>query len=268
LESQLIDGDKIIIVAQDNIDKTKDLQKEFDALPITVISSARGAALGRNIGVKNLPDGDFVLHFPNDTSWFKNGAVMDIRSKVSSPDFQLGGVTVIDELGPRANLSHPGTHLTLTNAWSVFEVGLLIRRKIFEILDGFDSSIGTGANSPWQSGEATDLILRALAKWPELSHKFIWLPDTVAVCAAIETHKLSRTERRQKLFAYARGMGWVSRQHHCPVWWKVKRLFGRLTIGIRSPEYEIMDGWWGFLGAVEGMLGKTFGRNKNQAVSR
>jgi hypothetical protein len=268
LRDQLIAGDQLVIVAQGNEGAVRELAKNFNTLPILVTTSERGLSLGRNVGVQSLPDGDFVLQFPNDTTWFPNGVISRIRAIVSNPEFILGSMTVFDDYGARAHLPPPGTLLNTITAWKVLEVGLLIRRCKFEKLGGFDPSIGTGANSPWQSGEGTDLILRALAKWPLLAHKFLWLPDTISTCTATETYNLSRAARRQKLIAYGRGMGWVARKHHCSVGWKLKRLLGRATIGIRHPEYELFDGWWSFLGVLEGLFGRTFCHGSYQAVSK
>jgi glycosyltransferase involved in cell wall biosynthesis len=268
LEHQLIPGDQIVVVAQGNTDAVRDLVKHFASLPIAVTTSERGLSLGRNVGVQNLPEGDFILQFPNDNTWFPSNVVSHIRAAVSGPEFLFGGMTVFDDHGPRANLPSSGTLLNAVTVWKVLEVGLLVRRSEFEKLGGFDPAIGSGANTPWQSGEGTDLLLRALAKWPFIAHQFLWLPSTIAIGTATETHDLSRDARRQKLIAYGRGMGWVARQHNCPVGWRLKRLLGRATVGIRRPEYEFLDGWWGFLGVLEGMLGRTFVQGPHQAVSR
>jgi hypothetical protein len=266
LTHQLIEGDQLVIVAQKNGKAVREMLKDFSTLPIIVTTSERGLSLGRNTGVQNLPDGDFVLQFPNDTTWFPDGVVSRIRAAVSNSEFSFGSMTVFDAHGPRANLPSPGTSLNTVTVWKALEVGLLIRRREFEKLDGFDVSIGTGANSPWQSGEGTDLILRALAKWPSLAHRFLWLPGTISIGTATETYNLSTSERRQKLIAYGRGMGWVARKHHCPLEWKLKRLLGRATVGIRRPEYELFDGLWGFIGVLEGLLGRTFCHKPYQAV--
>ncbi|MDR1064196.1 MAG: glycosyltransferase family 2 protein [Azoarcus sp.] len=268
LIGQLILGDQIVVVTQRNVDQVQDLVGNFNLLPITVTTSDRGAALGRNVGVQTLPEGDFVLQFPNDTTWFPDGVVSHMRSAVAPAKFRFGSMTVIDEQGSKFVIPSPDSLLNKFTVWKVIEMGLLVCRSDFARLGGFDPSIGTGASTPWQSGEAADLLLRALAESPSLAHEFLWLPNSIALGGVTETHGLNKTERRQKLLAYGRGLGWVARQYNYPFWWKLKTLIGGATKGIRHPEYKILDGGWGFMGRLEGMLGRTFRKGEYYAVFR
>lgn len=269
LRGQLVEGDAVVVVAQGNLAAVRRLATSYADLPIVVTTSDRGAALGRNVGVGLLPDGEYVLQFPNDSTWFPSGLLALIRSTVGCAEFRIGGMTVFDDIGPKYLLPARGTPLDRVNVWRVIEVGLLIRRADFEDLNGFDASIGSGAPTPWQSGEVTDLLLRALDRWPELGRQFAWLPPYVAVGGVREGFGLSKHERRNKLRAYGRGLGLLARRHHYPVAWKLKRLLGGAAVGLLRPrEYRPLDGLWAFAGRLEGMLGTTIGGSTQHAVSR
>lgn len=270
LQGQLLPGDQVVVVAQGNVCEVQTLCASFPALPLTVATSAKGASRGRNLGVGLLPAGDFVLHFPNDSTWFPDHVVAGMRDAASREGFRMGCATVLDDRGlPKRVLPPEGAPLTQLNAWQVLEAGILIRRGEFERLGGFDVSLGSGADTPWQSGEGTDLVLRALAGSPPLTHAFVWLPRTVALGGVAEDHGLTTAARRRKLRAYGRGLGRVAQLHRYPLGWRLARLLKGLASGARRKDgRDPTDGLWVFVGRFEGMLGRVFGRGDQRAVTR
>ena len=268
LSQQLTPDDMLVIVSQDRLAEVESLAERFrsDRFAIEVTTSERGASRGRNTGVAALPPGDRLLHFPNDTTWFPDGSIEAIRARASG--VQAGALTVVDEYGPKFELPAAGTPLDRWNVWSVIEMGLLMRRSLFDELGGFDAGLGTGAPTPWQAGEATDLLLRMLQQRPDLAHSFAWLPSDVSVGGITDARGLTSGERRRKLRAYGRGLGRLVIRHRYPWWWCFAFLFGGLAFGLRHRATNaIADGWWVFLGRAEGMLGRIFG-GTTQAVRR
>lgn len=268
LHGQLEAGDRLVIVAQERAPEIEALASAHRGpdLAITVTTSGRGASLGRNTGVAHLGTGDFLLLFPNDTTWFPAGSIASLRERAD--DMNAGALTVIDENGPKFTLPDPDTALDRWNVWSVIEMGLVMRRSVFDELGGFDAGIGTGAQTPWQAGEATDLLLRLLARRPDLAGRFCWLPDDVTVGGVADARGLSTSERRRKLRAYGRGLGRLVMRHPYPWWWRSAFVGGGLAFGLRHrATNSIADGWWVFLGRAEGALGRTIGTAR-AAVSR
>ncbi|MCI9857708.1 hypothetical protein [Microbacterium proteolyticum] len=268
---QLGPGDRLAIVAQDNAD---DVRRMADAAGapdrVVVRTSARGASLGRNTGIDAFADADddALVMFPNDTTWFPPGSVDAIRRLVA--DAPGGAVTVSTEIGPRFVLPAPGTTLGIETVWQVIEMSLVIRLGIVRRIGGFDATIGTGAASPWQAGEVTDLLMRALASEPRLAHSFVWTAaDDVAIGGIPETSGLDPRERRRKLRAYGRGVGRVLARHPFPVWHRWGFVAAGLVIGVRrGSEYRPVDGLTAFVGRLEGVTGRTFGTAEVTAVSR
>jgi len=262
LAGRLGAGDELVIVAQRNLDEVEALVGRFDAGAgrATVTTSDPGAARGRNHGVATLDAAaDPLLVFPNDTTWFPAGSLEALRALPEAT--RLAAMTVVDEHGPKFELPSPGSPFDRWNAWSVIEMGLLVRRSVFDAVGGFDPDLGTGAPTPWQAGEATDLLLRIADREPDATAAIAWLPPSVAVGGIADAHGLAPSDRRRKLRAYGRGLGLVVTRWRYPWPWRVAFVGGGLAFGVRhGRDYGVLDGWWVFLGRLEGALGRTFGR--------
>ena len=268
LVGQLTKADRMVVVAQRNLSEVRTLVGEYPMLPVAVTTSDRGAANGRNVGVAHLPLGDRVLLFPNDSTWFPPDTLIRLRTNLVGSRFQLGAMSVVDRFGPKLRVPAPGTPLTQVLSWRVIEMGLIVRMSTFLELHGFDASLGTGASTPWQSGESTDFVLRALARWPELRNEFVWFHPDIWVGGVPDAYGLSSAERRRKLRAYGRGAGKVGRQYGFPLRWRLRLIIGGLTLGLRSQQYRLLDGLWAGLGRLEGFLGRTIGSQQRDAVER
>ncbi|MDF2047564.1 glycosyltransferase [Microbacterium sp. Kw_RZR3] len=271
LEDQLREGDHVVLVAQGAQDDVAALAAEFAArgVPVTATTSARGASLGRNTGVAALPAGDAVVTFPNDNTTYPAGTVAALHAAVDGADFLAGGFTSWDERGPKTTLPSAGTPLDKYNVWSVIEMGILIRRSLFDAVGGFDENMGPGSASPWQVAEGTDLLLRAMAHEPRLVREFRWLPADVHVDGISTGFGLSTAERRRKLRAYGRGTGRAFAVHGYPLWWRLAFTAAGLLYGVRNPRpITLGDGWPMFLGRLEGTLGRTFGQARMVSATR
>ncbi|MBB3156743.1 hypothetical protein FHS07_000427 [Microbacterium proteolyticum] len=268
---QLGPRDRLIIVAQENADAVRDLVTTAGhADRVSVLTSARGASLGRNTGIDALSsaDDDSLVMFPNDTTWFPEGAIEKIRRALG--DAPAGAVTVETEIGPRFSLPAPGTPLDASTVWQVIEMSLVIRLDILRRVGGFDVEIGTGAASPWQAGEVTDLLMRTLDGEPSIGTDFVWTDAAdVTVGGIAETAGLDPRERRWKLRAYGRGVGRVLALHPFPWWHRWGFVAAGLLVGVRrGGEYGLADGPAALLGRLEGVLGRTFGGSRATAVRR
>lgn len=268
---QLAPVDRLVVVAQDRVDEVRAAVAAAGREDVLrVLTSARGASLGRNTGIDALGDADddALVMFPNDTTWFPPGTIDAVRRLVA--DAPGGAVTVSTEIGPRFPLPSPGTPLDASTVWQVIEMSLVIRLGILRRIGGFDAAIGTGASTPWQAGEVTDLLMRALQAEPSLSGAFVWTAvDDVRVGGIPETAGLDPRERRWKLRAYGRGVGRVLARHPFPLRHRWGFVAAGLLVGVRrGSEYGPLDGGAAFLGRLEGVCGRTLGRRGAVAVRR
>lgn len=260
--TQLSADDTIVVVSQDNHDRVDEMLGGYSGPALLVrAQSGRGATLGRNSGVRATKRGE-VLLFPNDTSTYPQGSIASIRA-AATHDVLV--VTVKDDTGAKFAFAPGERPLTYRNVWDIIEPGLIVRRSAFEALGGFDERIGTGAPSPWQAGEAADLMWRWAADHPDASIR--WEPKIV-VAGVTDSAGLSQAERRRKLRAYGRGCGHLMSVYRAPLWFRVAYIVAGFAVALRRPGvYRLTDGWWAALGRWEGVTGRIRG-GAFSAVSR
>lgn len=262
---QLLNGDRLVVVAQGHTDEISASVQQWNSRSegrIDLVTSQLGASLGRNTGATHAAQDaqDGLLMFPNDTTTFPDGSLAAIRRDFASRS--VGAVRVMTASGARFDLPPEGSPLDHRSVWSVIEMGLVIRHDQFHSVGGFDERIGTGATTPWQAGEVTDLLLRLQESNPAIGNSFFWAHSADAYVLGVqETQGLSGRERRRKLRAYGRGVGYIYRRHPFPHWQRWAFVVAGLTIGLRRAEdYTVWDGVTAFIGRLEGVLGRTWGR--------
>lgn len=236
-----------------------------DTLDIKAVMSARGISNGRNAAAAALGDEVEWLWFPNDT----NRVDADFLERVARHCTALTtvcAVQMIDREGPRHPLPAPGTNFTKRTVWGAMEPATILRRDQFVAAGGFNPNLGSGADSPWQSGEGPDLLLRMSALD---GFSVEWVPD-IYVHAQTEFAHLPPRERRRKQRNYGRGHGYVLRTWRYPLWYKGAHLVAAALMPVRNPEkFGLRESFALLVGRTEGVLGRPFTRNSdNQAILR
>jgi hypothetical protein len=257
----------VMVQVQANHTAVAELVDEFREASDVTVHVVRGVlcgvSAGRNAAEQAIVEEVDYLLFPNDTSVYPPTLLSDLRTLLGRAS--AGGMTVTDRYGAKFVLPHR-VKLDKRTVWSVISPGLVIARSHFRELGGFDDSLGTGAASPWQSAEETDLLLRYLGRFG--SDGFVWLPQ-LSVGGRPDSEGLAPAERRRKLRAYARGYGRVLRRHRYGLLWQGRALLAAATFGLRRrEEFHWLDGWWVLAGRIEGLLGFVTGVQNRPAVSR
>lgn len=190
------------------------------ALPLRRTTSAAGLSRGRNAGLR-LARGR-IVGFPDDDCWYDPGTVGQIVGAFGR-DPAMGVLLgrTIDATG-RESLGRFLTEGGPVDRYSVWQAGnsnsLFIRRDIAAAIDGFDEALGVGASTPFQSGEETDFVLRAMAS----GARAVYRPELTIrhdqVDATIGPSEVDRARR------YSRGFGRVLRKHGYPAGYVVSRV--------------------------------------------
>jgi hypothetical protein len=234
-------------------------------LTIRTVCSARGISNGRNAAAALLGDDVDWLWFPNDTSRVAPDFVATLQRHCVPPATVCAG-RLVDREGPRNPLPEPGTPLTKRSAWGAIEPATAFRRDAFEAAGGFDPQRGSGADSPWQSAEGPDLLLR-MAERDDFA--IVWADDVV-VQAQVEFAHLPPDERRRKLRNYGRGAGYLLRTWHYPAWYKAAHLVAAALMPVRNrAKFGPRDAFALLVGRAEGLAGRPFTREADtRAVLR
>jgi hypothetical protein len=236
-----------------------------DSLSITTVVSPRGISNGRNAAAGMLGDHIDWVWFPNDTSRIDADFLERVAPHLA-PDVTVCAVQLVDREGPRNTLPPPGSPLTRRNVWGPIEPATLFRRRDFLRAGGFDPAIGSGAGTPWQAGEGTDLLLRMSALD---GFSIAWVPD-VSVRAHTEFAHLTPEERRRKIRCYGRGTGYLYRRWKYPAWQRVRHVVAAALMPLRNSEkFTFRDGVALAVGRAEGIFGRVIpGDQDNRAILR
>jgi hypothetical protein len=212
-----------------------------------VCRSRPGLSAGRNAVLNHAPGDITHFAFPNDTTVLPANFVESVARHCGDED--VLEVSYLEEGRARYRLREGVEPLTRSNVWDVLEPAMILKRQVIEDADGFDEEIGTGASTPWQSGEGTDLLLRVLDRRPL---QVRWLPQ-VTVIGVYQAHGLTENEARRKLRAYGRGFGYVAARHALPWHFHVVHLAAPLVKSVLRPRRA------GFAAAMASSIGRAEG---------
>ena len=220
-------------------------------------TSAAGLSLGRNAGLAIARGA--IVGFPDDDCWYDPdtvGAVVAAFGRDPAIGVLLG--RTVDAAG-RESLGRFLAEGGPVDRYTVWGAGnsnsLFIRRDVAVAVGGFDEALGVGAATPFQSGEETDFVLRAMAS----GARVIYRPELAIrhdqVDATIGPAEVDRARR------YSRGFGRVLRKHRYPVAYVASRvarplarsLLAALTGGRGLAAYKAA---WA-LGTVRGYLARA-----------
>lgn len=258
-----------VAIAHHDVDAAGDLdalvQSFADKLVITTVVSPRGISNGRNAAAAMFGDDVDWLYFPNDTTRLDDDFLARMAQHTTS-EHTVCAAQLVDREGIRNALPPVDSPLTRRNVWGAIEPATMFRREDFARVGGFDPALGSGAQTPWQAGEGTDLLMRL----SELDNFSIdWVHD-VAVHAQTEFAHLTPNERRRKIRFYGRGTGYLYRRWHYPAWDKFRHVFGALLSPVlKRDKFGPRDGLALALGRAEGVSGRVFsGDADNRAILR
>lgn len=175
-------------------------------LPIIRMTSDKGVSLGRNTGWRALDDCD-VVAFPDDDCTYGSSAFADVVREFKDPSIlALSGR--LTGSGDRLAFGGERADIDRKNVWTkAIEATTFYRHSVLKVLNGFDVELGIGADTAWQSGEGTDLLLRTL----NLDGRAIYVPSIEVTEHQRETPS---ADYLRKVRLYARGTGRVYRMRY------------------------------------------------------
>jgi GT2 family glycosyltransferase len=105
---------------------------------------------------------------------------------------------------------------------------IFVKRSLLAEIGGFDERLGVGAQTPFQSGEEADLLLRAIERGKQLTY----FPDIVVHHDQVDKQiTLTHAARAAK---YGRGFGALLRKHRFGSFFVLYRLLRPLASAARA----------------------------------
>ncbi|NYJ97774.1 hypothetical protein HNR18_001646 [Pseudoclavibacter caeni] len=257
---------KVAICNQSTTEPPSSFIRHINSLSTTVqitTSSLHGLSAGRNAAANEFPGYGDYYWFPNDTTLPTEDFFHRLRrlaATIASAPHLIAG-TIQDPTGPRSKIPsgidapYLLEPISKIRIWKAIEPVTLVRTDIFRSLGGFDEQLGTGAPSPWQSGEGTDLYLRIMEQVP--APTILW-DNSLSVHGVGEFAGLSKQQKRSKIRSYARGNGYIYRKHNYPLALRLWPLVSSATVWLRKPKlYSISDAYLQLIGRLEGLYRKS-----------
>lgn len=213
---------EVIVVDQNLDDRLHELIGRFSpSFLIRHVRSPKGLSRARNNGMA-VAAGDYVC-FPDDDCWYEADTLSTAATLFAEhPDLAIVTGRTLDAEG-LASVSPTGeTRLALTR-WNYLKCGnsngIFVRRAALADIGGFDEDLGVGSESPFQSGEEADFLLRALGA----GRQAMFFPELIVHHDQVTSEYGPRqVERARK---YGRGFGALMRKQAFPLYYVGYRLF-------------------------------------------
>jgi glycosyltransferase involved in cell wall biosynthesis len=240
---------ELIVVDQSGKPETGELlarqATEFSILHLPM--AGRGASRARNFGW-SLARGEFIT-FPDDDCHYPRGFLLKVLEKFRNADVAAISTSVEHMSRPET----PAAVITRSNVLDCcLEAGLFARRESLGDLR-YDELMGVGCESPWNSDEGPDLLLRMIARGLRIDY----CPDLVIH----HPNPLQTLDERlqERNFKYSRGRGYLLRKHSFPLGQIAKTMIrscgGSLLMALTARPFWARYYWRSFVGKLQGLRG-------------
>jgi cellulose synthase/poly-beta-1,6-N-acetylglucosamine synthase-like glycosyltransferase len=240
---------ELIVVDQSGKPETGELlaRQQVDFAITHLPMNGRGASRARNYGW-SFARGEFIT-FPDDDCHYPRGFLLQVLRKFADPAIDAISTSVEHMSRPET----PAAQITRGNLLECcLEAGLFARREALGDLR-YDELMGVGCESPWNSDEGPDLLLRMMARGLRIDY----CPD---LCIHHPNPLQTADERLQERnFKYSRGRGYLLRKHRFPLTQITKTLVrsfgGSLLMAITARPFWARYYWRSFVGKLIGLRG-------------
>lgn len=209
--------------------------------------NGRGASRARNYGW-GFARGE-ILTFPDDDSHYPDGFLPRVLECFADPTVDVVNGTV-EHI---ARQDAAGGRITRQNVLSrCVEAAMFCRRERVGDLR-YDEHMGIGCESPWNSDEGPDLLLRMLERGLRLEYH----PELVIH----HPNPLQTADERlqERNFKYCRGRGYLLRKHGFPLtaigYTLLRSLGGCAMMALTARPFWARYYWRAFVGKWQGLRG-------------
>jgi glycosyltransferase involved in cell wall biosynthesis len=221
LKRQTYKNFELFVVDQNPPGYLNEVLKEGEGLPLAVLRSPKGASRARNKGLAEC--NGTLLAFPDDDCWYREETLAYVVQRFErNPSLYFLSGRTVDAKGQNS-VSRFLTSDSVIAKHNAFIAGtsssMFMRHALIKAIGGYNERLGVGADTPFKSGEETDLLLRCVEGGYKafFDHSLIVHHDQVNV-----------THARQR--AYSVGYGRVLKLHNFGLPYLATRI-GRSALG-------------------------------------
>ena len=216
---------EVVLVRQGGGEQAPELSRP--GLSVVVVDDdGWGASRARNCGLRHLSPEVTHVVWPNDHSSYSAASLAALGRHLDR-DVVVG--RLIEAGAERYPVQASYAPLDRLNVWDAIEPATAISRRLVEYWGGWAESLGTGADSPWQSSALADLLLRLPP-----GTTVAWEPDFIATGTGF-TRGATGSELDAKVRSYGRGYGRVLSRWQYP--WR--RRVGSVLKPLLQPRYRV-----------------------------
>ena len=204
IRNQKCDDSEIIIFDHNSGNGIEDIVSEFNDLNI-ILRKRPGGGLSesRNMGIE-IAKGEYCA-FPDDDCIYPDGELLKIKNKLEKTAVDALSCLIVDTSGKFSSggimSRKKWIKITQRNAWTCGNSsGLFIRREALQAIGGFNTHLGIGAKTDFQSGEDTEILLRMITG----KMSVFYTADSYVVHPKLKWQKNFR-----RAYLYGCGGGWV-----------------------------------------------------------
>lgn len=165
LKRQTLKNFELIVVEQSIPPRSKDLICKFsDSFDVVFVESEKGLSKARNVGAK-FANGSHLL-FPDDDCWYDPDFFYSLTKTITKDNYKILTFRAANEKGVNiAKFDSTSGTCDKFNIWRrVSSISMCITKRDFELLKGFDESLGLGSGTLTSACEDIELPLRAIDK--------------------------------------------------------------------------------------------------------
>jgi glycosyltransferase involved in cell wall biosynthesis len=201
---------RVLIVDQNEEELLDAVVSDYGSLDIVRLRAARGLSRARNAAFPQLR-ADLVA-FPDDDCVFPPDLLERVASRFEHEQGLdgLSGRAASEAGTSSASWASGSALLTRENLWNrAISFTIFLRAKVVAEIGDFDERLGLGSGGPWESGEETEYLVRALDRGARIAYD----PSFVV---RHEQKPLAPQALRSLAAREGASIGYILRKHHYP----------------------------------------------------
>lgn len=213
LDCQSYRNFELLVVDQNPDDRLTPILAPYrNRFAIKHVKSDKGLSRARNIGLQHVT-GD-VVAFPDDDCWYRPNTLQYVATAFQANLDWDGLAGRCDGTQAYYFLDRQAGYIDEFNVWRrAISVAIFLRTSTVRLAGEFDPYLGSGSEAGFNGGEEIDFLLCAIKRKCRIYYEPKLVIDHPDVPLAYDREGI------RKACSYARGMGYIFKKHHYPLWY-------------------------------------------------